>query len=146
MDSDADDDGWSNDEESDCFTDWLDDTDIPLDTDGDSLCDVVDGDDDNDFYPDDQDAFPLDNLEWEDSDSDGIGNNQDPDDDNDGCMDVVDSHPLDPTECSDNDGDGYGDNADPDDDNDGTLDYFDDFPFDASATVSYTHLTLPTKA
>ena len=135
MDSDADDDGWSNDDESDCFTDWLDDADIPLDTDGDSLCDVVDGDDDNDLYPDDQDAFPLDYLEWEDSDSDGIGNNQDPDDDNDGCMDIVDSHPIDPTECSDNDGDGYGDNADPDDDNDGTLDYFDDFPFDASATT-----------
>jgi hypothetical protein len=36
---------------------------------------------------DDQDAFPNDPNEWEDTDADGIGNNSDTDDDNDGMPD-----------------------------------------------------------
>ena len=133
MDSDADNDGWQNDDETDCLTNWLDNTSIPLDTDGDNICNVVDGDDDNDLYPDDQDAFPLNPLEWSDFDEDGVGDNQDPDDDNDGCMDITDDLPYDPTECDDTDGDGTGDNADTDDDDDGIPDDQDDFPLDPSA-------------
>ena len=44
-------------------------------------------DSDNDGIPDDQDAFPADPNEWEDTDNDGIGNNADPDDDEDGFSD-----------------------------------------------------------
>jgi len=54
----------------------------PLDFDGDGIVD-------------DQDAFPNDPNEWEDTDSDGIGNNADLDDDNDGAPDGVDSRPTD---------------------------------------------------
>ena len=51
-------------------------------------------DTDGDGVPDDQDAFPNDPNEWEDTDGDGIGNNADPDDDNDGVPDEQDDFPL----------------------------------------------------
>ena len=54
------------------------------DTDGDSIGDQNDTDDDNDGVYDDSDAFPDDDSESLDTDSDGIGNNADTDDDNDG--------------------------------------------------------------
>ena len=60
---------------------------MSLDTDGDTIPDCVDTDDDNDGVIDTADAFPLDPAEWTDTDSDGIGNNADLDDDNDGQSD-----------------------------------------------------------
>jgi hypothetical protein len=105
----------------------------------------LDGDDDEDGVPDQDDAFPLEPEEWEDKDMDWIGDNLDADDDGDGIGDdenrngivdyeeldldgdgvdraksvLRDAFPLDPKEWKDTDGDGIGDNADPDDDNDG---------------------------
>jgi hypothetical protein len=72
---------------------------VPMDTDGDGV-------------PDDQDAFPLDPTEWEDSDGDLIGNNADTDDDNDLMPDVWElQYGLDPLDASDAlldlDGDGF---------------------------------------
>ena len=67
------------------------------DNDGDTVCDAIDTDDDNDGYDDGQDAFPLDPTEWLDTDRDGIGNNKDQDDDNDGIVDASDPYPLDAT-------------------------------------------------
>ncbi len=69
----------------------------PVDTDGDSIPDELDPDDDNDGVPDVEDDFPLDPNETVDSDADGIGDNADPDDDNDGVADADDADPLDPT-------------------------------------------------
>ncbi|MCP5545466.1 MAG: PQQ-dependent sugar dehydrogenase [Akkermansiaceae bacterium] len=57
-------------------------------------------DTDNDGYPDDGDAFPLDPSEHADSDGDGVGDN-------------ADAFPTNPTETNDSDGDGIGDNSDP---------------------------------
>ncbi len=47
------------------------------DTDGDTIPDSIDDDDDNDGVLDVDDAFPLDPTEWDDSDGDGIGDNSD---------------------------------------------------------------------
>ena len=84
-------------------------------TDGDSLIDLLDPDDDNDAVNGEDrfsdptewvdtrrrsgnnettmttmvfryDQFPLDETEWEDNDMDGIGNNADEDDDNDAAV------------------------------------------------------------
>ncbi|GAA3928632.1 PKD domain-containing protein [Litoribacillus peritrichatus] len=52
-------------------------------------------DTDNDGVPDNQDAFPEDPNETQDSDQDGIGNNADTDDDNDDIADTSDRYPLD---------------------------------------------------
>ncbi|UCE39434.1 MAG: hypothetical protein JSW00_09490 [Thermoplasmata archaeon] len=54
-------------------------------------------DSDGDGVNDDDDPFPDDPEEWEDTDGDGIGNNADPDDDNDSYPDTEDEFPLDPT-------------------------------------------------
>ncbi|KKK49844.1 hypothetical protein LCGC14_3130970, partial [marine sediment metagenome] len=62
-----------------------------------------------DGVADEDDAFPLDPAETQDSDGDGVG-------------DEADAFPDDPEETTDTDLDGLGDNADPDDDNDGLLD------------------------
>jgi subtilisin family serine protease len=83
------------------------------DFDKDGIPDDIDPDDDNDGVEDQDDAFPFDASEWEDTDGDGIGNNADNDDDNDGVEDANDAFPLDPTESKDTDGDGIGDNSDP---------------------------------
>ncbi|MEC3966841.1 cadherin-like domain-containing protein, partial [Flagellimonas halotolerans] len=100
------------------------------DTDGDSIADSCDTDNDNDGTPDNEDAFPLDETEDTDTDGDGIGNNSDTDDDNDGTPDNEDAFPLDETEDTDTDGDGIGNNSDADDDNDGTPDNEDAFSLD----------------
>ena len=109
---------------------------------------------DLDGIPNAEDAFPRNSSEWYDNDSDGIGDNSDVDDDNDGFNDSEDFFPFDPQESADNDLDGIGDNLDPDDDNDGfndseDLDPYNDlalkFSFKSVESVSYTHLTLPTK-
>ncbi len=76
-----------------------------LDTDGDSVLNIRDDDDDNDGYADNIDAFPLDPNDWEDSDNDGLGDNyelsvglnpNDEDSDGDGIVDGVDPFPLTP--------------------------------------------------
>ena len=106
-DSDDDNDGWSDVDENSCGTDPLDSNDTPTDSNGNGVCDAIEGDD---------------------FDGDGIPNESDPDDDNDGYDDDYDAFPLDPTEWADHDGDGTGDNADTDDDNDGVLDQDDQEP------------------
>ena len=135
VDSNDDDDAWSDADEAACGTDPLDATDFPADFDGDLTCDVVDPDDDNDGVEDQTDAFPFDPYESSDLDIDGIGDNADPDDDGDGYLDGADAFPEDGTEWVDYDGDGVGDNADLDDDGDGVADDLDAFPLDASETV-----------
>ena len=70
-----------------------------FDTDGDSIGNVADDDDDGDGYNDTIDAFSLDATEWANSDGDAIGDNRD-------------AFPNDSTEWQDTDGDSVGDNSD----------------------------------
>ncbi|MEO1269081.1 MAG: hypothetical protein AAFX99_13350, partial [Myxococcota bacterium] len=93
--------------------------------------DTTPPDRDMDGVPDDEDRFPDDPNESEDSDNDGVGNNADlfpfdptetTDMDMDGVGDNRDPFPNDPNESADRDMDGIGDNADDDDDNDGLTD------------------------
>ena len=70
-----------------------------LDSDGDSIGNNVDSDDDGDGFNDTEDAFELDPTEWADSDGDYFGDNSD-------------WAPDDPTEWIDSDGDQVGNNAD----------------------------------
>ena len=70
-----------------------------LDTDGDTLGNNLDIDDDNDGYNDSVDAFELDVSEWNDTDGDNIGDN----------FDLFDNDPF---EWADSDGDTVGNNAD----------------------------------
>ena len=150
-DGDDDNDGWLDDDEVDCGTDPLDANDVPADTDGNGICDALEGDDfDGDGVPNDSDADD-DNDGWDDTDEsscntnplnsdstptdtdgDGICDYLDSDDDGDGVEDGNDCDPLDPDESTDNDMDGICDGADDDDDNDGVLDDDDAFPEDPS--------------
>jgi hypothetical protein len=70
-----------------------------LDSDGDSIGNNGDSDDDGDGFNDTEDAFELDPTEWADSDGDYFGDNSD-------------WAPDDPTEWIDSDGDQVGNNAD----------------------------------
>lgn len=108
---------------------------------------------DGDGVIDEEDSFPNDPTETEDSDGDGVGDNADAfpndknetlDSDDDGVGDNADAFPNDANETSDSDGDGVGDNEDafPDDgeesvdsDDDGVGDNADADPNDA--TVQY---------
>ena len=90
-----------------------------VDTNG---CELSQRDTDGDGYNDLIDAFPSDSSQYSDIDGDGYGDNQ--------SGNAPDQFPLDNTQWSDQDGDGYGDNS----------------WGNASDAVSYTHLTLPTKA
>ncbi len=111
------------------------------DTDGDTICDVGDTDDDNDGILDAQDPQPLDPTLCGDADLDGCDDCAvgvdgfgalpdfnplndgvdtdldgecdfgDADDDNDGVLDGADLDPLDPSICGDSDGDGCDDCA-----------------------------------
>ena len=63
-DSDDDGDDWPDAVEAICQTMPLSASSVPLDTDGDGSCDVVDADDDNDGVSDLADVFPLDSTEW----------------------------------------------------------------------------------
>ena len=110
-----DNDGGSDVDANSCGTDPLDSNDTPTDSNGNGVCDAIEGDDfdgdgipndsdpddDNDGYDDDYDAFPLDPTEWVDHDGDGTGDNADTDDDNDGVLDPDDQDPLNPFICSD---------------------------------------------
>ena len=85
-------------------------------------------DPDGDGYSNENDSFPSDQYEWNDTDADGIGDNADqcptvwgnstwptigcPDTDGDGVEDPSDAFPADPSETNDTDGDGFGDNSD----------------------------------
>ena len=150
-DDDDDNDGWSDDDEADCGTDPLDSNDVPTDTDGNGICDALEGDDfdgdgisnendpddDNDGWDDTDEVScntnPLNGDSMPtDTDGDGVCDYLDTDDDNDGVEDGSDCDPLDPNETTDNDMDGICDGADDDDDNDGVLDDNDAFPDDPS--------------
>jgi hypothetical protein len=105
---------------------------------------------DNDGYPNINDMFPFDSLEWYDSDLDGCGDNSDifpnnhaecSDTDGDGVGDTTDKFVNDYSEWNDSDGDGVGDNSDvfpsnpaewSDLDRDGVGDNADVFPRDAN--------------
>ena len=129
-DLDDDNDGWSDEEEASCQTDPADSGSLPLDTDSDGECDANDEDDDGDGVDDWGDEFPLDPAETVDTDDDGIGDNADTDDDDDGWPDENEaSCGTDPQLALDRPADT---------DSDGEC--------DANDAVSYTHLTLPTKA
>jgi hypothetical protein len=67
---------------------------------------TVDDDDDDDGWEDADDAFPLDDSEWDDMDGDGIGSNADNDDDGDGTNDGLDDFPRHAHADTDTDGDG----------------------------------------
>ena len=150
-DDDDDNDGWSDDDEVDCGTDPLDANDVPSDTDGNGICDALEGDDfdgdgisnendpddDNDGWDDTDEVSCNTNPLNEDStptdtDGDGVCDYLDSDDDNDGVEDGNDCDPLDPNEATDNDMDGICDGADDDDDNDGVADSDDAFPDDST--------------
>ena len=138
--TDADGDGYTNDEEIECMSDTNDPDSIPIDSDGDGLCDHLD-------------AFRDDPTETLDTDGDGIGNNADRDDDNDGFSDDNDDYPLEQCLSTDTDGDGFPDSVnwglceqsltlvdqgyviDMDDDNDGVLDTLDAFPLDPCGSL-----------
>jgi hypothetical protein len=90
-------------------------------------CSPSEWDSDLDGYFDNEDMFPLDVSEWEDTDNDNIGNNADLDDDGDGWLDEIENqcqtNQL--SEMSipkDTDDDGQCDYIDDDDDGDGILD------------------------
>lgn len=94
---------------------------------------VVDPDIDNDGVLNQDDAFPEDGTQWDDSDNDGYGDNPAPanepdacpttwgnstedrfgcpDSDGDGWSDLNDAYPNDPYQWADADGDGYPDNT-----------------------------------
>jgi hypothetical protein len=98
-DDDDDGDGHLDTYETDCGSDPLLSTDMPIDStldmslDGYSngLCDALDPDDDNDGVNDTEDLWPYDSTEWSDADGDGQGDNRDMDDDNDGWWDSCDT-------------------------------------------------------
>ena len=125
---------WTDEEEIACGSDPLDAADVPLDSDGDFICDVQDDDDDGDGTPDGLDAFPLNPVEADDLDGDGTGDIADEDDDGDGWTDLEEvaclSDPMDGFSVPlDSDGDHICDITDDDDDNDDVPDTDDAFPF-----------------
>ena len=74
-DNDDDGDGWTDEAEALCSTSSLSSNSVPKDTDGDKNCDQNDPDIDGDNIINEQDAFPMDNTEWEDRNNDGKGDN-----------------------------------------------------------------------
>ena len=122
------------------------------DTDADGIANMTDQDDDNDGFPDVDDAFQLDATEWVDTDGDGYGDNGDAfpdmswewrDTDFDGIGDNGDDD-IDGDGIAngdewpsrfDTDNDGLDNDFDADDDNDGVADADDAFPVDATEQV-----------
>ena len=103
--SDGDEDGVTNDRDNCQDVANADQADLDQDGKG----DVCDADIDGDGVANEDDDFPKDATETQDSDQDGVG-------------DVRDAFDDDPNEFEDTDGDGVGDVADPDDDGDGFSD------------------------
>ena len=140
IDLDDDNDGWSDEQESECGTNPLFSQSTPIDTDSDNLCDFIDMDDDGDGWSDSVEAscnsntlnstsLPLD------TDSDLICDLLDDDDDGDGWSDSVEascnSNTLNSTSLPlDTDSDLICDPLDDDDDGDGILDQLDAYPLD----------------
>ena len=119
-DDDVDGDWWTDIEEDDCGSDSENANVVPMDSDNDGICDLLDPDDDGDGVADGDDAFPDDGSEWDDTDGDGTGDNADEDDDGDQFSDSFEedcnSDPLDATSVpGDIDGDDLCDEMDPDD-------------------------------
>ena len=132
-DTDDDNDGWMDTDESVCGTDPRDGFVSPDDYDSDMICDVVDDDDDNDGFIDVNDVFPKNAAEWLDTDLDGLGDNEDHDDDGDGWSDHDElncsTDPLDEIlRHTDSDSDMECDFLDFDDDDDGVEDAKTYFP------------------
>ena len=128
LDMDDDGDSWDDTVEDLCGTDNMNATDVPLDTDSDLECDVMDDDDDGDGV-----------LDSEEADGAGIGTDGADVDctlvvdcDGDGVNDGTDSNDNDATETTDMDGDGIGDNSDSDVDGDGYGNANDVFPEDGT--------------
>ena len=99
-DDDDDGDGFSDIDENTVGTDPLDSTSIPADMDGDFIPDEIDGDRDGDGVNNDDDAFPNDASETQDTDNDLIGDNAD------NCPAIANENQ------SDTDGNGIGDVCD----------------------------------
>ena len=139
-DDDDDADSWTDTDEATCGTQPLNASSVPLDTDGDLTCDVVDTDDDNDSLLDADDDCPAGDIGWTsdsstDHDSDGCqDSDEDTDDDNDSVADSSDSCPAGElgwtsTAATDYDTDGCQDSSeDLDDDNDSVADTSDSCP------------------
>ncbi|MEK9696379.1 MAG: thrombospondin type 3 repeat-containing protein, partial [Candidatus Poseidoniales archaeon] len=130
--TDTDGDGWTDQDEYNCYTNASDNNSVPTDFDMDGICDVIDEDDDNDSWYDweeyncgtnatDSNDVPTD------FDGDGICDAADSDDDNDGISDVDEG-------TGDTDGDGVPDYLDTDSDNDGVEDGDDNCPNTPSGT------------
>ena len=135
---DSDGDGWVDDIEEKCDSSPFSSLDMPLDYDGDNICDIQDMDDDNDGYSDEDEIVNCgesnDHLNMSDIPSDFdldlLCDALDPDDDNDGVDDSFDACSMGAMNWisavqTDKDADGCedeGSNEDMDDDNDGVLD------------------------
>ncbi len=128
--ADSDNDGYLNVVEDSCLSDAFDTDSIPLDFDGDLICDAMDSDDDNDSVADATDNCPLvENTDQLNTDGDTQGNVCDSDDDNDTVADSTDNCPLiSNNDQLDTDGDTQGNVCDSDDDNDSLVDDTDNCP------------------
>ena len=111
LDTDDDNDGYTDVHETACGTDGMVAGDVS-DFDGDGTCDEVDTDDDDDGIADSDDWAQFDSSEWLDTDNDGTGDNEDDDADGDGTADADDSDPTDRCSSTDTDGDGMTDSYD----------------------------------
>ena len=124
-----------------------------LDTDGDTVGDNTDVDDDGDGWSDQDElrcyAVPsgqeLDSAAVpDDNDGDGICDLVDPDDDGDGVLDLDDAFPYNSEEQADFDGDGIGDFLDDDDDGDGWSDVDEASCYAVPDNQAYDTMTVPT--
>lgn len=137
IDTDADGDGISNDDEVTLGFDPYNPNSTPPDQDNDGIPDALDDDRDGDGVNNDSDAFPDDATETNDLDNDGIGDNSDPDRDGDGFDNELEAlYNTDPNDSSstppDLDGDKIPDDRDEDRDGDGVNNDSDAFPNDAT--------------
>jgi predicted flap endonuclease-1-like 5' DNA nuclease len=153
-DLDDDGDGFTDADEGDCLSDSLDSNSVPLDLDGDSVCDALDDDIDGDgllnSVEDNTGNYTSVNSTGTDplnADTDGDGICDGPTAINGTCTMGPDAFPNDKSASIDTDGDGMPDELngtststpplveDTDDDGDSVLDVDDAFPLDASESV-----------